>query len=284
MRLLKGRVAVVTGAANGIGRALTLELARQGMHIALADVDEAGMQRTAAEVHALGLRAICVPTDVRNSEALERLLQRTLAELGSCHLAVNNAGVFHAASMLGAPVEQWRRVVEINLWGVIHGCRTFGAHFVQQGEGHIVNTGSAAGLFPAPGMSSYSTTKFAVVAFSQQLRWELAASGVGVTVLCPGVVKTGIGKATGAGLEHVDVDALVARAPSAEGLARKAVRAVVANRPLVLYGFDAHVAAWARLLPLWLVEPLARRAARNALASIATNEAGKPKLTANAGD
>jgi short-subunit dehydrogenase len=106
---------------------------------------------------------------------------------------------------------------------------------------------------------------------SQQLRWELAPRGVGVTVLCPGVVKTGIGKAHGVGLEHVDVDALVARAPSAEGLARKAVRAIRRNRPLVLYGFDAYVAALLRLLPLWLVDPLARLAARNALASIATS-------------
>jgi short-subunit dehydrogenase len=271
LRELKDRVAVVTGAANGIGRAIALELARAGMDVALADVDQAGMERVAGELAALGRRTLCVPTDVADPQAVERLLERTLAELGSCALAVNNAGVFHAAALLDAPAEQWQRVVGVNLWGVIHGCRVFGAHFARQGHGHILNTGSAAGLFPAPGMSCYSTTKFAVVGLSQQLRWELAPRGVGVTVLCPGVVKTGIGKAQGVGLEHVDVDALVARAPSAEGLARKAVRAIRRNRPLVLYGFDAYVAALLRLLPLWLVDPLARLAARNALASIATS-------------
>jgi short-subunit dehydrogenase len=160
-------------------------------------------------------------------------------------------------------------VVGINLWGVIHGSRIFGAHFAAQGEGHIVNTGSAAGLFPAPGMSAYSTTKFAVVGFSQQLRWELAASGVGVTVLCPGVVKTGIGKAAGAGLEHIDVDALVAKSPSPEGLARKVVRAVLRDKPMVRYGLDAYIASFIRLLPLWLIEPIVKLATRNALASIA---------------
>lgn len=276
MRILKDRVAVVTGGANGIGRALALELARAGMHVALADVDEAGMRAVAREIEALGRRALCVPADVRERESIERLLARTLAELGSCHLAVNNAGVFHAASMLQAPPEQWRRVIEINLWGVIHGCQVFGAHFVAQREGHILNTGSAAGLFPAPGMSSYSTSKFAVVGLSQQLRWELAPSGVGVTVLCPGVVKTGIGKAAGVGLEHVDVDALVRRSPSPEGLARKAVRAIRRNRPLVRYGLDAYMASLLRVLPLWLIDGLATLATRNALASIAKPAAPQP--------
>jgi short-subunit dehydrogenase len=279
MRVLQDRVAVVTGAANGIGRAIALELARSGMHITLADVDEAGMSRAAAEVEALGRRALCVPTDVREQRAVEQLLERTLSGLGSCHVAVNNAGVFHASALIDAPAEQWKRVVDINLWGVIHGCRVFGAHFVAQGEGHIVNTGSAAGLFPAPAMSCYSTTKFAVVALSQQLRWELAAAGVGVTVLCPGVVKTGIGKAKGVGLEHVDVDAMVSRSPSPEGLARKAVRAIRRNRPLVLYGWDAYMACVLRLLPPWLIDPLGRLLARNALAGIALAPGAPPPAT-----
>jgi NAD(P)-dependent dehydrogenase (short-subunit alcohol dehydrogenase family) len=268
VRILTDRVAVVTGAANGIGRAVALELARAGMHIALADVDEAGMQRTAAEIEALGRRALSVPTDVRQAAAVEHLLAQTLSGLGACHVAVNNAGVFHAASLLDAPLEQWQRVIAINLWGVIHGCRVFGAHFVKQGEGHIVNTASAAGLFPAPGMSSYSTTKFAIVGLSQQLRWELASSGVGVTVVCPGVVKTGIGKAQGSGLEQVDVDALTRRSPSPEGLARKVVRAVRRNRPLVRYGLEAYLVGFLRLLPLRWLDPLGRFVARNALAAL----------------
>jgi NAD(P)-dependent dehydrogenase (short-subunit alcohol dehydrogenase family) len=268
MRELKDRVAVVTGAAAGIGRAIALELARAGMHIALADVDEAGMRSTAAEIEALGRRTLCVTTDVRERDALDRLLARTLTELGGCHVAVNNAGVFHAATLIGAPEQQWQRIVDINLWGVVHGCRVFGAHFAAQGMGHIVNTASAAGLFPAPAMSAYSTTKFAVFGFSLQLRWELAAANVGVTVVCPGIIKTGIGKAAGAGLEHLDPDAMVKRAPLPDGLARKVVRAVRRDSPVVLFGFEAYLAGVLRLLPMWLIDPIGKAATRNALGAL----------------
>jgi NAD(P)-dependent dehydrogenase (short-subunit alcohol dehydrogenase family) len=278
MRVLNDRVAVVTGAANGIGHAIALELARAGMHISLADIDDTGMRRTAAEIEALGRRALCVPTDVRQLPALEQLLARTLSEFGSCHLAVNNAGVMHAAPMIAASAEQWQRVVDINLWGVIHGCRVFGAHFAAQGEGHIVNTASAAGLFPAPGMSSYSTTKFAVVALSTQLRWELAVSGVGVTVLCPGVVKTGIGKAAGAGLDPAKYDETVRRSPSPEKLAVKVLSAVRRNRPLVLYGAEAYLAAFLRVMPLWFTDWAGRFAARNVLKQLAADAPRQPPL------
>jgi NAD(P)-dependent dehydrogenase (short-subunit alcohol dehydrogenase family) len=268
MRVLNDRVAVVTGAAGGIGRAVALELARAGMHLALADFDAAGAEATAEQVRALGRRTLTVPTDVRELDQIERLLEQTLSGLGSCHLMINNAGVFHAAPMLDAPAEQWRRVIETNLWGVINGSRVFGKHFVRQGEGHIVNTSSAAGLFPMPGMSSYSTSKFAIVGFSQQLRYELAASGVGVTVLCPGVVKTSIGKREGAGLEHIDMDEVVRRSPSPEGLARKIVPAVRRNRPMVRYGADAYALSFLRLLPAWLVDPIGRFMARTAMAVV----------------
>ena len=265
MRNLRDKVAVVTGAGSGIGRAIALELARGGMHIALADLDEQRLAAVQREIEALGRDGHPVRTDVRELAALTRLLAETLARFGRCDVMVNNAGVFHANSLLGAPIEQWRRVIDTNLWGVIHGCHVFGAHFVQQGAGHIVNTASAAGLFPAVGMSSYSTTKFAIVGFSQQLRWELATHGVGVTTLCPGVVSTGIGAAQDVGLEHlVDPLALTARSPKPEGLARKVRRAIERNKSLVRYGADAYVFSVLRLLPRWLIDPLGRFMARTA--------------------
>ncbi len=276
MRVLQDRVAVVTGAGGGIGRALALELAHAGMHVALADFDPAAAQVTAQSIEALGRRTLCVPTDVRELSQIELLLQQTLSALGGCHLMVNNAGVFHAASMLDSPTEQWRRVLDTNLWGVIHGSRVFGAHFVSQGEGHLINTASAAGLLPMPGMSSYGTSKHAVVAFSQQLRWELASSGVGVTVLCPGVVKTGIYRAPGVGLEHVDMEPMVGRSPPPEGLARKAVRAVRRNRGMVRYGPDAYVLGWLSMLPWWLLDPIGRFMARTARDFLRGNAAATP--------
>jgi NAD(P)-dependent dehydrogenase (short-subunit alcohol dehydrogenase family) len=267
MRELHDRVAVVTGGASGIGRAIALELARAGMHIVLADIDEARLAGVQQEIEALGRQALSVMTDVRELDSLHQLLAQTLARFGRCDVMVNNAGVFHANTLLGAPIEQWRRVIDTNLWGVIHGSHVFGTHFVKVGAGHIVNTASAAGLFPAVGMSSYSTSKFAIVGFSQQLRWELAAQGVGVTTLCPGVVNTGIGAAKGVGLDHlVDVAALTARSPKPEGLARKVRRAIEKNKPLVRYGADAYVFSFLRVLPQWLIDPLGRFMAKTAAA------------------
>jgi len=268
VRHLKDRVAVVTGGGSGIGRAMALEFARAGMDVALADIDETRLAVTAGEVEAMGRRALPVVTDVRQLSAIVHLLEHTVSKLGGCHLVANNAGVFHGSMMLDSSAEQWQRVVDTNLWGVIHGSRVFGAHFAKQHEGHIVNTASAAGLFPMPGMSSYSTTKFAIVGFTQQLRWELAADGVGVTVLCPGVVKTGIVMAEGAGLDHIDKAKFVRHHPPPEGLARKVVRAVKHDRPMVRYGVDAYFLSLLRLLPLWILDPFGRFMARTARAVV----------------
>ena len=265
MKDLAGNVAVVTGAAGGIGQALALECARAGMDLALADIDRARMDQVAAQVMALGRRCICVPTDVRDHDALQTLLDRTLAELGSCHVMFNNAGVFNATPLVETSAAQFQRVIDINIAGVVHGSKIFAEHFVKQGAGHVINTASAAGLFPVPGMSGYSLSKFAVVGFSLQLRWELAAHGVGVTVLCPGTVKTDILTRDGVGFKLDEAAKMIKDAPSPEGLANKTLRAVRRNQAMVRYGFDAYGISLLRLLPLWIADPLGRFLGRTAL-------------------
>jgi NAD(P)-dependent dehydrogenase (short-subunit alcohol dehydrogenase family) len=268
MRVLRDRVGVVTGAAGGIGSALVRELARSGMHLVLADIDEPGMDSLAREVEGLGRRCTWIRTDVRHIDQVERLLEHALSRHGSCHLAINNAGVFHAASLMDSAPAQWQRVIDVNLWGVIHGCRVFGRHFAAQHEGHIVNTASVAGLIAAPGMTAYSTTKFAVVGLSQQLRWELAADGVGVTVVCPGVVNTAMVRAPGVGLSRAEIDRFVRPSTHLTGLSRRVVRAVQRDRPLVRYGNDAFLVSMLRLLPAALVDPLGKRIAKQVLDSL----------------
>jgi NAD(P)-dependent dehydrogenase (short-subunit alcohol dehydrogenase family) len=269
MKDLAGKVAVVTGAAGGIGHALALACAREGVDITLADVDEAGMARVAAEISALGRRCICIVTDVRSADAMQALLDRTLAELGGCHLLFNNAGVFCAAPLIDTSAAQFQRVIDINIGGVVNGCRIFAAHFAKQRLGHIVNTASAAGLFPVPGMSAYTLTKYAVVGFSWQLRWEIAAHGVGVTVLCPGTVKTDILTREGVGFKLDEAAKMIKDAPDPHGLAKKTLRAVRRNRPLVRYGLDAYGMSLLRILPLWLIDPLGRLIGRTALKVVA---------------
>jgi NAD(P)-dependent dehydrogenase (short-subunit alcohol dehydrogenase family) len=191
---LAGRVAVVTGAASGFGRAMALAFAAEGMHVALADVDEANLARVADEVRAQGVKALAQRVDVAQGEQVEALAARTVAELGGVHLVCNNAGVSPLGAAWENTVADWRWALGVNLWGVIHGVRAFAPRLIAQNQGHIVNTASVAGLIAPPGMSVYNVTKHAVVALSESLYHDLRErkSKVGVSVLCPAYVPTGI--------------------------------------------------------------------------------------------
>ena len=192
MNELTGRVAVITGAASGIGLAMANAFAAEGMSIVLADVDEEGLDGARRRLRDNGSRALAVPTDVRDPAALDALRDAAVSEFGAAHVICNNAGVGAGGPIWQVPLESWEWVFAVNFWGVVHGMRSFVPLLLKQGEGHVVNTASAAGLVATPFLGPYSATKFAVVAASEALAMELNGTGVGVSVLCPLWVRTRI--------------------------------------------------------------------------------------------
>ena len=195
MRDLAERVAVITGAASGLGRALAQRLGAAGMRLALADVDAAALARVVTELEAGGAVALGVPTDVRKAADVEALAARTLDAYGAVHLVCNNAGVAPVGAAWESTAADWEWVLGVNLWGVIHGVRVFTPIMLAHGEpGHIVNTASVAGLIAPPGMAAYNVSKHAVVALTESLHHDLVARGarIGCTVVCPAYFPSGI--------------------------------------------------------------------------------------------
>jgi NAD(P)-dependent dehydrogenase (short-subunit alcohol dehydrogenase family) len=194
---LRERVAVVTGGASGIGLALADRLAGEGARVVLADVEEAALAEAAkalAATHGEG-NVLAVPTDVRDATAVESLASATVDAFGAVHLLFNNAGVSLGGLFWTIPEERWRWIVDVNLLGVVHGVRAFVPIMIEQGEGYVVNTASAAGLVGGgPGQAAYSATKHAVIALTESLYNDLHATDadIGVSVLCPEWVKTRI--------------------------------------------------------------------------------------------
>jgi NAD(P)-dependent dehydrogenase (short-subunit alcohol dehydrogenase family) len=193
MEDLAGRVAVVTGGASGIGRGLCQHFAQVGLRVVVADIDGAGAEKVASELRERGATALAAAVDVAAPDSLEALADRSFRELGGVHVLCNNAGVIVGGTLQEATAEDWQWMLSVNLGGVINGCRAFLPRLVDQGQGgHIVNTASVGGFISAPGLGIYCTTKFAVVGFSDALRLEVAAHGIGVSVLCPGGVRTNL--------------------------------------------------------------------------------------------
>src|SRR5947207_3702075 len=194
MKMLEGKVAAVTGAASGLGRAMALAFAGEGMHAALADVDEPGLKSTLNEVQSRGVRAFAMRVDVSRYQEVESFCSKAIAQFGATHVVCNNAGVSPLGAVWENTLADWQWILGVNLWGVIHGVRAFVPRLLAQGEGHVVNTASVAGLISPPGMGAYNVTKHAVVALSESLYHDLRLRGspVGVSVLCPAYVPTGI--------------------------------------------------------------------------------------------
>ncbi len=249
MKELQGKVAVVTGGASGIGRAVAEAAAAAGMKVVLADIEETALKEADAALGATGAEVLSVVTDVSVGSSVEDLRDRALERFGAVHLVHNNAGVAVGGPLWTVSEPDWTWVLGVNLWGVIHGIRTFVPVLLEQAEGHVVNTASLAGL-TSPGMlGPYNVTKHAVVTMSETLYRDLDAIGsrVGVSVLCPGFVRTGIADSDrnrpdwapaavappAEALQGVVRD-LVAGGIDPAGVAEKVLDAVRANRFYIL--------------------------------------------------
>jgi NADP-dependent 3-hydroxy acid dehydrogenase YdfG len=192
MKELRGKVAVVTGAGSGIGRAMAERFAREGMKVVLADVEDKSLAAVQKEI---GANAIAVRTDVTKADQVEALRAKAIEAFGAVHVLCNNAGVALGGPAWDRSIADWEWILGVNLWGVIHGIRTFVPAMIAQGEGHVVNTASIAGMLSIAAFGPYCVTKHAVVTLSECLHHDLttfAGGKVKVSVLCPGFVQTRI--------------------------------------------------------------------------------------------
>src|SRR5262245_46038238 len=195
VKTFKDRIAVVTGAASGIGLALAERFAAEGMKIVMADIEATALATAEAALRRKAPAVLAVEVDVARPDDVERLARETYAAFGAAHVLCNNAGVAVIGAAHEHSLADWQWVINVNLWGVIHGVRAFLPRMLAGGgEGHIVNTASMSGLTTAPFMSVYDVTKHAVVALSESMYKEFALTGVpiGISVVCPGLIKTSI--------------------------------------------------------------------------------------------
>jgi NAD(P)-dependent dehydrogenase (short-subunit alcohol dehydrogenase family) len=195
MEQLEGRTAVVTGAASGIGLAVVEAFVGAGMRVVMADIDEDTLGSHASRLADEGAEVLAVSADVRDPEAVERVGAAAVERFGKLHVAVNNAGVVNGGYSWEIPLEDWHRVIDIDLWGVIHGIRAFVPRILASGEeGHVVNTASMAAVMSLGRLGPYTVAKHGVLGLSDVLRAELASLGapIGVSVVMPGMIKTGM--------------------------------------------------------------------------------------------
>ena len=279
MKNLSGKLAVITGAASGIGRALAVQLAERGADLALADIDADGLEETAASV--TGVECTTHVVDVADRPAMEAFASQVVAQHGRVDLLINNAGVTLVSTAEGCAYEDFEWIMNVNFWGVVHGTKSFLPHLRKAREAHIVNVSSLFGLMSMPLQSTYNATKFAVRGFTEALKMELAGSGIGVSSVHPGGVSTAIAENAriGADVPFVTREKLVKNferkaITSPEQAAAIIIRGIERERRRVLVGRDAR---WldrvVRLLPgryerlLGLENDIRRRAARSKLPS-----------------
>lgn len=274
MRTFETRVAAITGAGSGIGRALARQLAREGAYLALCDIDDAGLAETVLVCQGFGVKVTSAHVDVADRDAVYAWADQVVADHATVNLVVNNAGVALGATVESMSYEDFEWLMNINFWGVVYGTKAFLPHLKASGEGHVVNVSSIFGLISVPSQSAYNAAKFAVRGFTDTLRMELEIEGapVSVTTVHPGGIKTNIARNARMDPSVSDVagDAEQARAgferafiTSPEKAARQILAAVRRDRRRVLVGPDAKVVDLVARLPAVLYQTaLTKGAAR----------------------
>ncbi|MBI3416973.1 MAG: SDR family oxidoreductase [Verrucomicrobia bacterium] len=265
MTFFQKTIAVVTGGASGIGQALCEELARNGATIVVADIDAHRAQQVASAIASQGGRAESAEVDVANAKQMETLADQTVARHGRLDYFFNNAGFGVVGELRDLTPEHWRRLVDVNILGVVHGTMAAYTVMVRQGSGHIVNVASLGGLMPTPVMTPYSTTKWAVVGFSTSLRMEAASLGVKISVACPSIVRTNFPDR--AAYVQVNKEAYLKRLPwrfmmEPADAARAILRGVVRNQAIIVCPWHGRLLWWCQRHVPWLLAPLWRMTVR----------------------
>ena len=266
MKSLNNKLALVTGASSGIGQAIAVALAQQGARLILVGTNEERLAESKKLCEAAGAQAHSYAANVADYALMQGLAEAVKAEHGTVDILVNNAGVVMSGLVHEVDIEDWQRLIDINVMGVVHGCKLFVPGMLEAGGGHIVNMASAAGLIGQPGMSTYCATKHAVVGLSSSMRYELARAGIGVTTICPGYVRTPIIES----LKLVGkLDTPKARAKvektiggsklTAELVATRTLKAIRKNEAFVTIGKDAQLAWYARRLAPGLLDKMFSR-------------------------
>lgn len=291
MKTVKNKVAAITGAGSGIGRATALLLAKRGCHVAISDVNEEGLHETLELLRPFGTRVSATRVDVSDRSAVERWADEVAREFGAVHIIVNNAGVAVGATVEDTTYEDFEWLMNINFWGVVYGTKAFLPHLRAAGEGHVVNISSVFGLIAVPTQSAYNAAKFAVKGFTESLRVELDVDGqkIGATCVHPGGIKTNIARNATMTLREgwvspqssADFEKLFQTTP--EDAAKEIYAAILKNQRRLLIGKDAvFIDLMQRTLPTLyqrLLGALARRQ-REAMKKAGTTEASSTQTSA----